>query len=276
MGRTWTGSRARGCGRARRHPGSRACSLLGAAGAVLWSAVARPVAGQIVNTLRGWEEPEPGWSGELETRFALSSGNADYLELSAGGAAQIVAGRHRVRALASETLRRASGEKVAEDFLVHARHNYALSAAFKTLLFAQNQVNPFRRLARRTLFGVGGRWDFVRAEAWDASLGASYMLELERLTDDPGGGTRTEHRASYFLTAIGRVTETLRVDVSAFFQPLLDDYGDSRAYASASGRVDVVGGLDLLVALELLHDSDPPAGVEATDLTLSSGLVLEF
>lgn len=235
-----------------------------------------PAEAQIVNTLRGWEEPEPGWSGEIETRLALAEGNSDYLELSAGGALQVVAGRHRVRTLVSERLRRASGEKVAEDFLVHARHNYSLTAALKTLAFAQNQVNPFRRLARRTLFGAGLRWDFVRADAWDAGLGVSYMLELERLTDDPAGGTETEHRASYFLTVIGRATGTLRVDVSAFFQPLLDDYTDSRAYASASARVDVVGGLDLLVALGLLHDSDPPAGVEPTDLTLSSGIVLEF
>ena len=125
-------------------------------------------------------------------------------------------------------------------------------------------MNPFRRLARRTLFGAGGRWDFVRADAWDGSLGASYMLELERLTDDPTGGTETEHRASYFLTVIGQATETLRLDVSAFFQPLLDDHTDSRAYATASGRVDVAGGLDLLVALGLLHDSEPPEGVEPT------------
>lgn len=264
--------RSRGQGRigARGGTGLAACVLSMAL------ADAGRVDGQIVNTLRGWAEPEPGWSGEIETRFALADGNSDYLELSAGGALQVVTGRHRVRALASERLRRASGEKVAEDFLVHLRHNYALSDPFKTLLFAQNQVNPFRRLARRTLFGAGGRWDFARADAWDASLGASYMLELERLTDDPTGSTETEHRASYFLSIIGQPTETLRLDVSAFFQPLLDDYTDSRAYATASGRVDVVGGLDLLVALGLLHDSDPPDGVEPTDFTLGWGIVLEL
>lgn len=265
------GGRRPGVSRAARGAGVAVLVAVGVAGA-------RPVPAdaQIVNTLRGWEEPEPGWSGELETRFALSEGNSEYLELSAGGALQVVAGRHRIRGLVSETLRRASGEKVAEDFLVHARHNYALSDAFKTLLFVQNQVNPFRRLARRTLFGAGARVDFVRADSWDASLGASYMLENERLTDDPDDGARTEHRASYFVSVIGRATETMRLDVIGFFQPLLDDYTDSRAYAAASGRVDVIGGLDLLVALGLLHDSDPPDGVEPTDFTLSSGIVLEF
>ncbi len=251
---------------------SRAILLLLASGV----RVTGPAEAQIVNTLRGWADPEPGWSGDIEARFALAAGNSEYLELSAGGALQVVAGPHRVRVLASETLRRANGEKVAEDFLVHARHNYALSAAFKTLVFAQHQVNPFRRLERRTLFGIGGRWDFVRAAAWDASIGAAYMLELERLTDDPFGGTETDHRASCFLSIIGQATGTLRVDVSAFFQPLLADYTDSRAYASASARVDVVGGLDFLLRLGLLHDSDPPVGVQPTDFTLSSGLVLDF
>lgn len=233
-------------------------------------------AGQIVNTLRGWADPEPGWAGELEARFALADGNSEYLELSAAAAVQLVTGRERVRLLASETLRRASGEKVAEDFLVHLRHNHTLTAALKTLVFVQTQVNPFRRLERRTLLGVGGRWDVVRAETWSASLGAAYMLEDERLTDDDADGGGTEHRASYFLSVVGRPAGPLRVDLSAFFQPLLDDYGDSRAYGAAGARVDVVGGLDLLVSFGLLHDSDPPAGVEPTDVTLSSGVVLEF
>lgn len=244
--------------------------------AIALFADARPAHGQIVNTLRGWEEPEPGWSGDLEGRFAFASGNSEYLELSAGGAAQVLAGRHRLRLLASETLRRAEGEEIAEDFLVHLRHNFELVSRLHTLLFIQNQFNPFRRLERRTLFGVGGRWDFVRADALDAALGAAYMLELEELTDDPSGGTQTEHRASYFLSVIGRVTGALRVDVSAFYQPLLADFGDSRAFASASARADVAGGLDLLFALHLLHDSNPPEGVEKTDVTLSSGIVLEF
>lgn len=240
------------------------------------AAAVAPLQAQIVNTLRGWSAPEPGWSGEVEGRFALSEGNAEYLELSAAASLQLVAGRHRVRALASETLRRAGGEEIAEDFLVHLRHNFRLTSVLSTLFFVQNQYNPFRRLERRTLLGGGGRWDVVRAESWNAALGAAYMYESEVLTDDPEGVVDTDHRFSFFASLVGRLTQAVRADVAAFYQPLVGDFADSRAFTSASVRTDIVGELDLIVAFTLYHDSEPAEGVEPTDLTLSSGLVLSF
>lgn len=240
------------------------------------AATAVPLRAQIVNTLRGWSDPEPGWSGEVEGRFALSEGNAEYLELSAAASVQLVAGRHRIRALASETLRRAAGEEIAEDFLVHLRHNLRLTAALSTLLFVQNQYNPFRRLERRTLVGAGGRWDVVRVDSWNAALGAAYMYESEVLTEDPEGVVDTDHRFSFFASLVGRVTQAVRADIAAFHQPLVGDFSDSRAFASARVRTDLVGELDLIVAFTLYHDAEPAEGVEPTDLTLSSGLVLSF
>lgn len=235
---------------------------------------AAPVEGQIVNTLRGWAEPDSGWSGEVRGQVALSEGNAEYFELTLGGAAQVTTGRHRVRALTSETLRRAGGEKVAESLLLHLRHNLRLRPWLASLAFAQLQYNPFRRLERRTLLGLGARFDIVRAEAWDAALGVSGMLERERITDR--SGTETEGRASYFVSVVGRVAPHVRLDTSGFWQPRFAEPGDARAFLEAGVRVDLVGGLGLLVALDLEHDSDPPEGVEETDLTLASGLVLEF
>lgn len=235
-----------------------------------------PVEGQIVNTLRGWADPEPGLSGEIDARFGVSEGNSDYLELSAGGAVQLLAGRHRVRLLASERLRRAEGTKIAENFLIHARHNVRISPAVSSLLFVQNQYDPFRRLQRRTLLGVGARFDVVRREAWNASLGASYMFESERLTDAEPDEVDEDHRGSFFVSVIGQVTGSLRMDVSGFYQPRLDDFGDSRVSLDASARNDIVGGLDLIVALSITRESEPAPDVEETDLTLTSGLVFSF
>ena len=155
--------------------------LLGTGGAT--------VEAQIVNTLRRWSDADPGWSGRVEASFAAASGNTEYLELTAGGSAQLIAGRHRLRGLASESLRRANGEKIAESFLAHLRHNYRLTSVFSTLAFAQHQSDPFRRLRRRTLIGAGTRMDLIREEDWEGSLGLSYMFEAEELTDDPMGAS---------------------------------------------------------------------------------------
>ncbi len=242
---------------------------------VLLGLVPASAQGQIINTLRGWSEADSGWTGEVEGLVTLASGNTDYFELGLGAAVQLAAGRHRVRFLASETLRWANDEKVAEDFLTHLRHNYEIRPWLSSLLFGQGQYNPFHRLARRVLFGAGVRFDLVRAETWDAALGGSYMLELEDLTDDDRG-TETEHRASYFLSVVGEISESLTLDVSGFWQPLWSDFGDARALGAASARVDVVGELDLIIQVRLLHDSRPPEGVEETDVTLRSGLALQF
>lgn len=245
-----------------------ACVLLGTGAAAADA--------QIVNTLRRWSDAEPGWSGRVEATFAAASGNTEYLELTAGGSAQLVASRHRVRGLVSESLRRANGEKIAESFLAHLRHNYRLTPVFSTLAFVQHQSDPFRRLQRRTLIGAGTRMDIVREEHWEGSLGVSYMFEAEELTDDPDGRVEREGRGSFFASAIGQVAETLRIDLSSFYQPLFSDFGDARAYTAASLRVDVVGELDLIVRFDLTHDSRPPVGVEETDMRFSTGLVFDF
>lgn len=235
-----------------------------------------PASGQIVNTLRGWTDPEPGWTGEVEGRFLVSSGNSEYLELTAGGAIQLVAGRHRLRVLSGATIRRANDEDVARSVLAHARHNYRLTRVVRSLLFVQHTYDPFRRLKRRSLVGAGARLDVVRAASWDASLGLSYMIEGEQLTDDPEEAYEVEGRASFFLSMLGDATRHLEVDVSAFYQPLLNDFGDARAYVDADVRINIIGGLDLVVGLGLQHDSRPPEGVDRTDVRMSTGLAFEF
>ncbi|MDX1394589.1 MAG: DUF481 domain-containing protein [Gemmatimonadota bacterium] len=237
---------------------------------------AAPTEGQIINTLRRWSDAEPGWSGDVEGTLALAEGNTEYLELTGGANVQLVAERHRLRGLGSGSLRRASGEKIAESILAHVRHNYSLTALVSTLVFVQYQADPFRRLARRTLLGAGARLDVVRRERWEAALGLSYMYEGEEITDDPDRGIEREGRGSFFLSAIGDLTETLRVDVSTFYQPLFSDFADARAYTAASLRLDIVGELDLIVRFDLTHDSRPPEDVEPTDIRLSTGLVFDF
>lgn len=246
----------------------------GAIGAI--GPAAAPAEAQIVNTLRRWSDVEQGWDGDVEARFAVASGNTEYLEFAGGASLQFVAERHRIRGFTNASIRRANGEKVAESFLSHLRHNYRLTPVFSTLAFLQHSSDPFRRIESRTLVGGGTRIDLVREEAWEVSIGLSAMYEGERLTDDPTGEREDEFRGSYFASAVGNVTETLRLDVSAFYQPLFADWGDDRVFLASSLRFDVVGELDLIVRFDLTRDSRPPADVESTDVRFSTGFVFDF
>lgn len=231
---------------------------------------------QIVNTLRRWSDAEPGWDGDVEARFAAASGNTEYLEFMGGASLQFVAERHRVRGFTNASVRDANEERVAESLLAHLRHNYRLTPVFSTLVFLQHSSDPFRRIERRTLAGGGTRIDIVRREEWEASLGLSAMYEGEKFTDDPSGDVEREFRGSFFASAIGNVTETLRIDLSAFYQPLFADWRDDRVFLASSLRADVVGALDLVVRFDLTHESRPPEGVEPTDVRFSTGFVFEF
>lgn len=233
----------------------------------------------VVNSLRGgWSDSELGWSGNLNADFTLSRGNADYTFLSAGAALQVLGLRHRMRGLASERLVRASGEKVTEDFVLHLRHNYRLgvTSALSSVAFIQTQHAPFWRLERRTLLGAGGRWDVVRGQVVDFSIGATYMLERERLTADVGGASKTDHRGSYFVSLLARPNEMARLDLSGFYQPRFSDFSDARLFATAATSFTLVGGLKLTTSLEYQHDSEPAPGVERTEILFRSGIEFVF
>ena len=247
-----------------------------ALGLMLVSAPAAPAEAQILNTLRGWSEPDSGWSLGVQATVSRTTGNSDHLSLSAGGSAQLLTGGNRFRFLVSETYMEMEGERTAEDFKVHLRHNYRITDLLHTLLFAQNQYNPFRRLRRRTLLGGGLRADVLQETALSGALGASAMLESERPSDDPSGEDSTCVRGSFFLSLVWKPAAGSVIDLSGFYQPKLSELHNRLMTAALNLEASLFGDLSLLTSLELDYDSDPAPGVKTTDTFLSSGLKLSL
>ncbi len=238
--------------------------------------VALPRAGraQIVNTLVGFDEEEQGWSGGVETRFSLTGGNTELVSLSAGGSVQFQSGANRWRLLGDASRETSQGERVEEETVAHLRYNRQLLPWVSTLTFVQHQRNPFQRLKTRFLAGAGARFDVVRASRIHAALGASHMVEVERIED--ASGTDTDQRLSVFAILEGKLSEPVVVEVTSFVQPLWSDFSDMRAILAASLRVTLVGSLAMTLNYDLQHDTEPPAGVEDTDWKLRAGLAYEL
>ncbi len=89
------------------------------------------------------------------------------------------------------------------------------------------------------------------------------MVEREEIreADEP------EHaqRLSTYLYWHGDLTETVGVNVTAFYQPRWSDWGDTRANGAAelNARLGPVVTLGLVASLQ--NNSRPPADVEPTD-----------
>jgi hypothetical protein len=243
--------------------------------AVLVLAAPPGARGQIVNTLRGFAEEEPGWSGSAEGYVDVSQGNTEYEEYGGSLALQWRRGAHRIRALASGLYKTGRGETQAEESTLHLRHNLRLRKWLATLLFVQNQYDPFQRLEHRFLLGGGLRFDLLRSGDLRVFAGMATMLEDERIEGDaPGSGT--EHRLSSFLSALWDLREGVTLDAVGFYQPRWSRFSDLRASLSTRLKVDLVGSLYLSVLYELEQDARPPEGVEKTDWGLRTGLGMEF
>lgn len=231
-------------------------------------------AGQIINTLRGFDAKEMGWSGGIEGAIALAEGNTEYFESELSAAIQRRSEKQRWR-LMGRLMRRDTGDiKIAENRMGHLRHNYRLTDVLASVLFVQGQRDPFRRLETRLLAGGGARVDVIRRDTWYGAVGATYMYEDEELTG--GGGFASDHRFSFFASLYSASSERVKLDISAFYQPLISDFEDARAYVSTALRVDVMGGVYVLVKYNMVHDANPPTGVEQTDQTLRSGMGIKF
>jgi putative salt-induced outer membrane protein len=239
------------------------CALL------LVTALPRAGRAQIVNTLVGFDEEEPGWSGGVEARFSLTGGNTELVSLSGGGHVQYQSGANRWRLLGDATRETSQGERVEESTVAHLRHNRRLLPWLSTLTFIQHQRNPFQRLTSRFLAGAGARFDVVRASRIYGALGASHMVEVERIEDT--SGTDTDQRLSVFAILEGKLSEAAAVEVTSFVQPRWGDFTDMRSILAATLRVTLVGSLAMTLDYDLQHDTEPPAGVEATDWKLRAG-----
>lgn len=230
---------------------------------------------QIINTLRGFEDHDQGWSGSIAGAVALADGNDNYFELEGAAALQYQGQHNRWRLILSGSRRQANNEKVSDNRIAHLRHNYRLLDHIASIAFVQTQYNPFRRIERRTLVGLGARFDAWRGERLNASVGATVMYEEEQLTDNDAGFD-TGYRYSMFVSVFGDRGDELKLDVLGFYQPVTNDLTDYRALTIGNLRVALIGSLDVLLNYRFEHDSKPAPGVKNDDHTLRSGLELSF
>ncbi len=230
----------------------------------------RPVAAQIMNTLRGFDRREPDFSGAIGASFSQEGGNTEKFSASGGLRIQWQDGTQRVRFFADGDHEEVDGKRTGQSFALHLRHNRRLSAErLHSLLFAQLQRDPFQRLEARTLLGVGARVDVLHRERLYAAFGAAHMLEFEKLEDRDD--VPTDQRLSIFATATGDLSEQASLDFLMFLQPLWEDLGDFRTTATASLDVAVISRLSVVVGAGVTYDSEPPDDVDETDWTVSTG-----
>jgi len=230
--------------------------------------------GAIVNSLRGFDRDEPGWSGSVDGSYGASGGNTQESTFMGSARLQWKGASNIGRLIGAGKRTTNSGRETARSTLAHLRHNYLLSDRWATLAFLQVQENPFQRLDSRFLMGLGGRWQAVKGESTLIYLGVSHMFEKERIQGEDG--YEEAQRLSGFVSLEVELRDGVFVDFLLFYQPKWDDFADWRVYGEIRLEIELIGSLSLFTGYNLQHDSQPPTGVEETDWNTKTGFLVRF
>ena len=228
---------------------------------------------QIVDTLGGWEDSGPGWTGRIGLTGSLSGGNTDVKSGSGSARAQWRGETWRLRILGNFRFEEANGLRAREESVAHARIARPGESRWTPFAFVQSQRNPFQRLETRLLVGAGAQVDLHRTETRRLAFGASPMIEYEKIIGGDEGG---RGRLSTYLRWTADFSDGVSLTLQGFYQPRLSDPEDARASVSGAAETRIVGPLSFLVRGAYRRDDQPPDGVDPDDWNLEFGATLDL
>ena len=171
--------------------------------------------------------------------------------------------------------KRVSGNTAVNTGFGHVRYTRMLVPRVGPEAFGQAQYDQQRKLRWRTLAGGGLRAVALNRERIGLWGGTGYMAEWERRDADVVPERMLNHRWSSYLTlAAVLVPERASFVTTAYVQPRLDRFRDLQVLTEAQLRLSITDALRFSVNGSIRHDSEPPNGVEPTDVRIQGSLVL--
>lgn len=220
-------------------------------------------------------------SGELDQPVDVE----DRADRSGPGEAAVDDSSFRTRRLifwvAQGAFAEENGTTSEKNAFSHVRWVRRVAPRTKLEAFVQWEHDELQRLDARWLVGAGTRFALLEKQHRELFLGTAYMYEGEEIAEPeegspeagraPGGDDTRAHRLTSYLTAklAGPSRNLLLLD-TLYVQPNLEDPGDFRLLNETHLEVALTDRLALDLALVVRYDSEPPAGVEQTDLSLTN------
>ena len=266
-------------------PRSRSASRLASilCGLVLALVATRPARGQVnAEPLRPnpWKD---GFGLGLDATLSLLAGNVDlfdvggalrlqYLTLHPSVSSSPPWAAQRVALTGNGRFAQKNDQPIVSQAYTHARWTAMWIPRLGSDVFVQLQYNRFQRLELRALVGLGLRLELVHTQAFLLWMGSAWMLEKNKIDVQPGAPDRAEtldHRwTNYLSLRLAVLDGRLLMQNTVYAQPRFDAFGDVRVLEELEVLAKVTDSFALGLTFAVLYDSEPPSGVESTDLRL--------
>lgn len=251
----------------------------------LLAALPAPGAAQVNIEKQRGGGTEGGFSTTAAADLSLRSGNTDLTEVAGEVRTDLVGGRAHGFLLGRGGVGWKDGERFSDSGLLHLRGGFPVRPALELETFAQIDYDGARKLDFRAIAGAGPRFRLASGDAFSLALGTAYLREHEEYDLDDVYESRpgVKHhprdldvsRWSNYLNLAARA-ERASAGWIVYAQPRFGRFGDVRILSEANVSVAVSGRVDLRNVLRVRWDSEPPDGIEDTDVQLITGIAVRL
>lgn len=239
--------------------------------AVVFSQIAYAIVD--VESLRNRAGNETGYSSSGNLQASGASGNSDRADVSFSALLQYLGNGFSNLFVIGSEYGETSGNRSADEQLIHLRHTRVLTKRSDWEVFSQLQQNEFTRLEERTLLGSGIRLGFGDNSDPRLYLGLGAFYESTRNENE---SAREMGRSNIYVSHRKITSKDISFTTTAYLQNKLDDPDDQRAIGSFSMSIPATENLDFTISVNVEHDSRSPIGVEKTDWTYKTGFGWKF
>lgn len=239
--------------------------------AVVFSQIAYAIVD--VESLRNRAGNETGYSSSGNLQASGASGNSDRADVSFSALLQYLGNGFSNLFVIGSEYGETSGNRSADEQLIHLRHTRVLTKRSDWEVFSQLQQNEFTRLEERTLLGSGIRLGFGDNSDPRLYLGLGAFYESTRNENE---SAREMGRSNIYVSHRKKTSKDISFTTTAYLQNKLDDPDDQRAIGSFSMSIPATENLDFTISVNVEHDSRSPIGVEKTDWTYKTGFGWKF
>jgi len=239
--------------------------------AVVFSQIAYAIVD--VESLRDRAGNETGYSSSGNLQASGASGNSDRADVSFSALLQYLGNGFSNLFVIGSEYGETSGNRSADEQLIHLRHTRVLTKRSDWEVFSQLQQNEFTRLEVLTLLGSCIRLGFGDHLDSRLYLGLGAFYESTRNENE---SAREMGRSNIYVSHRKKTSKDISFITTAYLQNKLDDPDDQRAIGSFSMSIPATENLDFTISVNVEHDSRSPIGVEKTDWTYKTGFGWKF
>lgn len=218
----------------------------------------------------------------IQASYAGHAGNVNGSVASGAAFGGLNLGRHMAFIKLQGDYAEFSGKPTMAKAFLHLRYNYRVLPFLWGEAFVQVEENQFQRLALRQLDGLGVRFGIVQRDEVQLFYGTAWMLDYEKLNDDPGvygpfpGARWFAQRWSNYVAVGVRVGSRGRFANALYVQPRWNGFSDLRLLNDASFAIDIDKRFSAKILCQVHHNTTPPSRVKPTDVDTLTSLVLTF